>query len=76
MTLKTEYERLREQLELDPLIRQLKGKTASEIAVLMAVDGKANEIQQKAHQLANLMSAGVARYTRRVSGWGMPTKKN
>jgi hypothetical protein len=51
MTLKTEYEKLREQLEQDPLIRQLKGKTVSEIAVMMAVSEKANEIQQKAHQL-------------------------
>jgi hypothetical protein len=51
MTLKTEYEKLREQLEQDPLIRQLKGKTVSEIAVMMAVSEKANEIQRKAYQL-------------------------
>ncbi len=51
MTLKTEYEKLREQLEQDPVIRQLKGKKVSEIAVMMAVGGKAHEIQQKAHQL-------------------------
>jgi K+-sensing histidine kinase KdpD len=51
MTLKTEYERLREQLEQDPLIQQLKGKTAIEITVLMCISGKTHELQRKAHQL-------------------------
>jgi hypothetical protein len=51
MTLKTEYEKLREQLEQDPLIRQLKGKTATEITILMCISGQMHELQQKAQAL-------------------------